>query len=662
MYKVTEKALVVMQRKRNLLQAIIWISDMIMLSIGYILAFFIRFFYLENGIIGGDYLMLYWVVVILYALIFYLAFGKERRLSPGLSQDILELIKNHVYMGLLVLAFLFVMKSGVEYSRLQIFLFLGISLILTVISRRLVRFIFTRRFANSSAVEQMVLISAKENIKQVLSELKKEEQWYYRIMGVCIIDADMKGAYVEGIKVLAGRDDMLSVLAKESLDSVLICDSGLSNAVLGQMVEQLQTMGITTHVKIVEAGLAQGYRQFDTFGSLDVVSYTGEKRDIRLRVLRRGTDVILGLLGTLLCVITYPVVAVLILGTSGGPVTVSHVRVGRNGRRFHVYCYRTMKLSRDGRGDGVSVEKTVVGRFLAWSGLQCLPLFFHLLNGNISLIGQKAPSLPVFMSYTPGQRKCMCMKPGLLKTWVCGRTFDETEQKNELCIWQQERINLFGDEAQEKEFLCGGFGILCYHAWKRFLDIVLSLCAIIVTSPLWLVLYLLIFFCDGHNPIYSQVRIGLHGKKICIYKFRSMHYQSDDLERLLTPEQLLQYKKEFKLTDDPRVTVIGKFLRRSSLDELPQLFNILKGDLSFIGPRPIVAKETIMYGNDIVTLLSVKPGLTGYWQAYARNHAGYETGERQKMELYYVSHESPWLDIRIFFKTIAAVITGNGAV
>ena len=134
-----------------------------------------------------------------------------------------------------------------------------------------------------------------------------------------------------------------------------------------------------------------------------------------------------------------------------------------------------------------------------------------------------------------------------------------------------------------------------------------------------------------------------------------------NLEKLLTPEQLEQYRTEFKIDNDPRITKIGNVLRKLSLDELPQLFNILKGDISIVGPRPIVEKETQIYGDDVEKLLSVKPGLTGYWQAYARNNATYESKEKKKMKMYYVEHNSLWLDIKILFKTVISVIKKEGA-
>lgn len=194
---------------------------------------------------------------------------------------------------------------------------------------------------------------------------------------------------------------------------------------------------------------------------------------------------------------------------------------------------------------------------------------------------------------------------------------------------------------------------------KRCFDIVCALAALILLSPLLLTVSLCIFLYDFGSPIYKQERIGLNGKKISIYKFRSMRKNADKLEDFFTPEQLEEYYKEFKIDNDPRITPFGKFIRKTSIDELPQLLNILSGTLSVVGPRPIVEKELEKYGDAVDILLSVKPGLTGYWQAYARNDAQYEDCVRQKMEITYVYKRSLIFDIKIIFKTFTRVFKGG---
>lgn len=200
-----------------------------------------------------------------------------------------------------------------------------------------------------------------------------------------------------------------------------------------------------------------------------------------------------------------------------------------------------------------------------------------------------------------------------------------------------------------------------YSIIRRAIDIIGSLVGLIVLSPVLLLISACIKFYDGGNVFYKHKRIGRYGKEFDLIKFRSMKVDADDLENVLTEEQLEMYKTEFKIEDDPRITKIGRVLRKTSLDELPQMVNILKGELSIIGPRPIVEEELENYGEDSKKFLSVTPGLTGYWQAYARNDATYATGERQEMELYYVDNRSLWLDIKIFFKTFTSIFkkTGN---
>lgn len=202
-----------------------------------------------------------------------------------------------------------------------------------------------------------------------------------------------------------------------------------------------------------------------------------------------------------------------------------------------------------------------------------------------------------------------------------------------------------------------------YLFFKRLFDIVLSAMALLVIWPVLLVVGLLVRR-DGGPAFYAQTRVGRGGRLFAVYKFRSMKMNAERLEDFLTPEELAEYKKEYKLLHDPRITPIGNFLRKSSIDELPQLWNILRGDMSLVGPRPLLESE--LRGNytpeEQVRLLSVRPGLTGYWQAVSRNESSYITGERQQQELYYIDRVSLGMDIKILIMTVKRVFSGKGAV
>lgn len=198
-----------------------------------------------------------------------------------------------------------------------------------------------------------------------------------------------------------------------------------------------------------------------------------------------------------------------------------------------------------------------------------------------------------------------------------------------------------------------------YLIAKRTLDIVFSSIGLIVAIIPMMVISLLIKIESPGPVIYVHQRIGKNGKPLPLLKFRSMYINAEEMIADFTPEQKKEWEENFKLNHDPRITRIGRFLRKSSLDELPQLVNILKGELSIVGPRPVVPVELEKYGENKEKFLSVKPGLTGYWQAYARSTCTYE--ERIKMELDYVENANFWWDIKIMFATVGAVLCGHGA-
>ena len=203
-------------------------------------------------------------------------------------------------------------------------------------------------------------------------------------------------------------------------------------------------------------------------------------------------------------------------------------------------------------------------------------------------------------------------------------------------------------------------GTTFYLIVKRTIDILGALIGLVLLSPIFLIVAIAIKL-DSKGPIiFGYNRKGLHGKDIKVYKFRTMYENSQEIFNNFTKEQKEEFYKNFKLENDPRVTKIGDFLRRTSIDELPQLINILNGSMSIVGPRPIVQKEIDLYGDYANKLFSVVPGLTGYWQANGRSDTTYE--ERIKMDMYYIDNRGFWLDFKIIIKTFGSVLKGEGAV
>lgn len=200
-----------------------------------------------------------------------------------------------------------------------------------------------------------------------------------------------------------------------------------------------------------------------------------------------------------------------------------------------------------------------------------------------------------------------------------------------------------------------------YRAVKRLCDVAVSTVAVILSAVPVAVCCAAILVESPGNPIFVTTRVGQYGKPLNVLKLRSMYADAEtNMEAHLTPEQIRQWETEHKLDDDPRITKVGRFIRATSLDELPQFLNVLGGQMSIVGPRPITYEETEWFGDDLEEALSVKPGITGWWQVTERNEATWESGRRQELELWYVRNRGLGLDAKIFLMTFGAMLRRTG--
>jgi Undecaprenyl-phosphate galactose phosphotransferase WbaP len=202
-----------------------------------------------------------------------------------------------------------------------------------------------------------------------------------------------------------------------------------------------------------------------------------------------------------------------------------------------------------------------------------------------------------------------------------------------------------------------------WNVWiKRLMDISIIIVGSIVFSPVLLLIIIFIKLSSPGPVLYSQKRIGQYGKHFKAYKFRSMVSNADEiLKELLAKDKNAreEWRQNQKLKNDPRITLIGKIIRKTSLDEIPQFINVVKGEMSLIGPRPIVDNEAEKYGDNFQRIFSIKPGLTGLWQVSGRSDTNY--ADRISYDTYYLQNWSVWLDIWIIVKTFGVILKGSGA-
>ena len=205
---------------------------------------------------------------------------------------------------------------------------------------------------------------------------------------------------------------------------------------------------------------------------------------------------------------------------------------------------------------------------------------------------------------------------------------------------------------------------LWYRFVKRTFDIFSSFVVICLISWLLLIIFIIQLFVTKGHPIFADSRVGKRGKIFKALKFRSMFYDAEsNIDKYLTPEQKEIWLRERKLDNDPRITRFGKFLRKTSLDELPQLFNIFIGQMSVVGPRPMSQREIDDEFTDEqrAIIFLARPGLTGYWQVNGRSNIDFDSGKRQEMEVEYFYKRGIWFDFGLIFKTIPAVFKSEGA-
>lgn len=197
-----------------------------------------------------------------------------------------------------------------------------------------------------------------------------------------------------------------------------------------------------------------------------------------------------------------------------------------------------------------------------------------------------------------------------------------------------------------------------YEVIKRLIDVVCSFLGVLVLSPLFIIIAIIIKTTSKGPVFFSQKRVGKDGKEFDMYKFRSMVVNAEELKEKLAAQNEMSGPM-FKMKDDPRVTKVGKFIRKTSIDELPQLWNVLKGDMSLVGPRPSLPKEVAQFEEWMYKRLEVKPGLTCYWQVSGRNNIDFE--DWMKLDVKYVDERSTWIDIKLIFKTVGVLFGDKNA-
>ncbi len=399
------------------------------------------------------------------------------------------------------------------------------------------------------------------------------------------------------------------------------------------------------------------------------------KRAIK-RFCRRMADIILALFGLIFLLPTCMIIKYIYLRDKDyKSMFVFQDAIGKNGQVFKMIKFR-------------SINKDGTANRLRRTALDNMPKIINVLKGEMTIVGPQPYLVKDKERMGTYYNRIIQMKPGITGisqiSLIKDKSFESRldndiryfYQKN---LWTDLKILLITSvitiPTRNKGEILGylnftvkdiGRSILkgINRFFKRLIDICGAIVGIAILIPLTMVVAIINFVSGDRGPLfYSQERIGKNGKHFKMYKFRSMVVDADDiLKELLEKDE--DARKEFeatrKLKNDPRITKIGNELRKTSLDEFPQFVNVLKGEMSLVGPRAVIDGEIELFGKNKNIVLTVKPGITGYWAANGRSDTTYE--ERVRMETYYARNSNVGLDIKILFKTVYSVIKKEGAI
>lgn len=427
-------------------------------------------------------------------------------------------------------------------------------------------------------------------------------------------------------------------------------------------------------------------------------------RKLTLAFFKRIFEIIVSIVGLILLVPLTIIVAIKnAVNKDFGPIFYTQERIGKDGKIFKMYKYRTMGLDADEKLEKILEDDkrkeeykkykklnndpriTKTGAFLRRTGLDELPQMLNVFKGEMSIVGPR-PYMPIEQAEMGTYYSYIIQhKPGITGiSQISGKARMEFVDRMDMDLRYHYKRNFlldikialitmlvtlkrretYTDVGIQVNDLAEEISKKLTLATKRLIDICGALVGIAILLPLTVVIAIINFVNKENGPLfYSQKRIGKDGKYFKMYKFRSMVVGADEiLKKLLDENEDL--RKEFeetrKLQDDPRITKVGRFLRKTSLDEFPQFINVLKGEMSLVGPRAVIDGEIEKFGEHKEEVLRVKPGITGYWAANGRSNTSYD--ERVEMETYYANNISILLDIQILLKTVISVIKKEGAI
>lgn len=416
-------------------------ADVCCIIISFMLATWIRFGEIIISLFDSDiYGIAFSMILSIYIAIYYLYNTYSSIFRRSFIEEMIVVVKINILLAVTITAVLYIFQEGEAFSRLFFFCFFMLNIMIMYIVRQYFKILLLAYYKKSTSSAKIMIITTLNQAKRILARFKNENSWVYQIAYLTILDADMTGKKIDGIEVRADINNMFDIAKREVLDGVFIHlpNDNTANFNLEQMILEFQNMGVTVDLSINTFGLKIHEKVVREMSGYHVLTFSTRLFDEGQMVLKRGIDLIGGFIGCILTMLLLLFIAPAILIESPGPVFFSQVRIGKNGRRFKIYKFRSMYADAEKRKKELMAQNemngfmfklkedprvTRVGKFLRKTSLDEFPQFFNVLRGDMSLVGTRPPTEAEFIQYESRHKRRLTLKAGITGLWqVSGRS------------------------------------------------------------------------------------------------------------------------------------------------------------------------------------------------------------------------------------------------
>lgn len=414
--------------------------DLSCMILSYLLATWIRFGSIVNNWIYNIYGWAFIILILLYIVIYYLYDTYSKLFHRGFFDEFVVIVKINFLLMVVSTVIMFLLQEGMSFSRLFFFCFFLLNICLSYVTRLYYKILLLAVYKKSSSSKKIMIITTSNQADEVLGHITNDQIWEYQVTYLTIIDKNLVGKKYGDIEVKASIDTMFDVAKKQVLDGVFlhIPNDCNINFDIEESILKFENMGVTVNLSINTFGLKIHEKTVQDMCGYHVLTFSSRLFSETQMHLKRVVDIIGGIVGCILTVIGFVFIAPAILVESPGPIFFSQERVGKNGRRFRIYKFRSMYMDAEERQQELLLQNemnglmfkmnndpriTKVGRFLRKTSLDELPQFFNILKGDMSLVGTRPPTVSEFLQYEGRHRRRLVLRSGLTGLWqVSGRS------------------------------------------------------------------------------------------------------------------------------------------------------------------------------------------------------------------------------------------------